>query len=282
MIEICAYQDLVAGKRTKNGMYLECPDGETVLLPAKYVPESLESGFTINVFVYQDSGGRAIATTQRPHIRPYSFGFLKCVDVAPFGAFMDWGLDRDLLVPNSEQDKPIKPGLTYLTYLFVDDQDRITATTRVDRCFANEDSDLKVGDKVRLMVYDQSELGYSVVIDETYDGLLHAEQVQQRLRIGDELIGYIARTHEDHKIDVSLHRVGYRKVTDNKEKVLEALKEAGGFLPLHDKSDPQKIYSAFQISKKAFKKIVGALYKERVIEILPDGIQLNPKSRKRN
>ncbi len=277
MIEICAYQDLVATKQTKNGMYLECPDGDNVLLPTKYVPEALESGFTINVFVYQDSDGRPIATTQRPHIRPYSFAFLKCVDVAPFGAFMDWGLDRDLLVPNSEQEKPIKPGFTYLTYLFVDDRDRITATTKVYKCFANDDHDLKVGDKVRLAVYDKTDLGYSVVIDELYDGLLHKEQVQQVLRIGQEMHGYVSRILEDDKIDVSLHRVGYRKVIDNRDKVLEELESNGGFLPLHDKSDPQKIYDTFQISKKAFKKILGALYKERRIEIKPDGIHLKRK-----
>ena len=127
------------------------------------------------------------------------------------------------------------------------------------------------------MVYDKTDLGYSVVIDELYDGLLHKEQVQQVLRIGEELLGYVSRVLEDKKIDVSLHRVGYRKVVDNRDKVLDELRSNGGFLPLHDKSDPQKIYDRFQISKKAFKKILGALYKERIIEIQPDGIRLLKK-----
>lgn len=277
MIEICTYQELTATKLTKHGMYLESEDGDQILLPAKYVPEQLRSGFKITVFIYQDSQGRPIATTQRPIIRPYSFAFLRCIEVAPFGAFMDWGLDRDLLVPISEQAKPIQADFTYLTYLYVDDRDRITGTTRIDRCFANEDHDLKVGDRVRLMVYEQSELGYKVVINETFDGLLHKEQVQQRLRIREDLIGYVSRIKEDHMIDVSLHQVGYRHVVNNKDKVLEALHDANGYLPLHDKSDPTQIYDTFQISKKAFKKVIGALYKERIITIKEDGIYLRKK-----
>jgi len=225
MIQQCAYQDLTATKRTKHGIYLECEEGETVLLPTKYMPEQLQEGFRINVFVYQDSSGRPIATTQRPLIRPYSFAFLKCVETAPFGAFMDWGLDRDLLVPTSEQVTPIKEGLTYLTYLFVDDRDRITGTTKVDRCFSNDDHDLQVGDRVRLLIFDKSDLGYRAVINNTYEGLIHREQVQQHLKIGEEAVGYVSRIKEDHMIDVSLHQVGYRKVVDNKDKVLEALRE---------------------------------------------------------
>ncbi len=273
-MEICTYQTLIAYKKTQHGMYLRDDKNEEVLLPTKYVPNNLKIDDKIDVFIYYDSQDREVATTQKPSINPYGFAYLDCVDIAPFGAFMDWGLDRDLLIPNAEQSYPLKVGQSYLTYLFVDEHDRITGTTHVDRCFSNEDFDLKIGDEVDLLVYQFTDMGVKVVIDDTYGGLLYRDQVQSPLRHGDKVKGYISKIRAENKIDVSLHRFGYNKVIDNKDKVLDKLKKAGGFLPLHDKSEPDKIKHHLQISKKVFKKVIGGLYKEKKIRIEPEGIYI--------
>lgn len=273
-MEVCSYQTLTAYKETKHGMYLQDDEGEEVLLPSKYVPADLKVDDEIDVFIYYDSQDREIATTQKPIISPYGFAYLDCVDVAPFGAFMDWGLDRDLLIPNAEQAYPLTVGQSYLTYLFVDEQERITGTTHVDRCFSNEDFDLKIGDEVDLLVYQFTDMGVKVVIDDMYTGLLYRDQVQSPLRHGDRTTGYISKIRAENKIDVSLHRFGYNKVIDNKDRIIEVLNNAGGFLPLHDKSEPDKIKHHLQISKKVFKKAIGGLYKDKKIRIEPDGIYL--------
>lgn len=273
-MEICSFQTLTAYKETKHGMYLQDEEGEEVLLPSKFVPADLKVDDEIEVFIYYDSQDREIATTQKPIINPYGFAYLDCVDVAPFGAFMDWGLDRDLLIPNAEQAHPLTVGQSYLTYLFVDEQDRITGTTHVDRCFSNEDFDLKIGDQVDLLVYQFTDMGVKVVIDDMYTGLLYRDQVQAPLRHGDRVTGYISKIRAENKLDVSLHRFGYNKVIDNKDRILEALNNSGGFLPLHDKSEPDKIKHHLQISKKVFKKAIGGLYKDKRIRIEPEGIYL--------
>lgn len=276
-MEIGSFQNLKAYKKANQGMYLQDKNGDEVLLPAKYVPSNLNEGDYIEVFLYLDSQEREVATTQRPKINPYEFAFLTCVDEAPFGAFMDWGLDRDLLIPNSEQLFPIKQGQTCLVYLFMDEEDRPTGTTHIDRCVSNEDFDLKVGDKVDLLVYKFTDIGIKVIINQTYDGLLYRDQVQAPLRHGDKVEGFISRIREDHKIDVSLHRFGYNKVIDNKDRIIECLKANEGFLPLHDKSSPDDIKKHLQISKKVFKKAIGGLYKDKRIRIEKEGIYLSTK-----
>jgi len=273
-MDIGTFQKLTAYKETKYGMYLQDTDGDEVLLPGKYVPGDLKEGDQIEVFVYLDGQDREVATTQKPKINPYEFAFLNCIDIAPFGAFMDWGLDRDLLIPNMEQESPLIQGKRYLVYLFMDEQDRPTGTTHIDRCVSNDDFDLEVGAEVQLLIYKHTDIGVKVIIDQTYDGLLYKDQVQTILKLGDQVTGYISRIREDKKIDVSLHRFGYNKVIDNKDKIVSALEVAGGFLPIHDKSDPKDIYKHFQISKKVFKKVIGGLYKDKRIEITREGIKL--------
>lgn len=276
-MEIGAFQNLKAYKKVTQGMYLQDEDGDEVLLPGKYVPSDLNVGDSIEVFVYLDSQEREVATTQKPKINPYEFAFLTCVDLAPFGAFMDWGLDRDLLIPNSEQLFPIKQGQTCLVYLFMDEHDRPTGTTHIDRCVSNEDFDLEVGAKVDLLVYKFTDMGIKVIINQNFDGLLYRDQVQSPLRHGDQVEGFISRIRENNKIDVSLHRFGYNKVIDNKDRIIDRLKSNDGFLPLHDKSSPEEIKRHLQISKKVFKKAIGGLYKEKRIRIEQDGIYLNTK-----
>lgn len=277
MLEIGTFQNLKAYKQVDHGMYLADDEGNEVLLPSKYVPSDLRKGDQIDVFLYADSQERLVATTQKPKINLYEFAVLKCVDIAPFGAFMDWGLDRDLLVPNAEQEEPMKKGLEYLVYLFLDEEDRITGTTHITRCISNEDFDLEVGAEVNLLVYDFTHIGIRVIIDQQYDGLLYKEQVQAPLKKGDQIKGYIQRIREDHKIDVSLHRFGYNKVIDNKERILNLLRSTDGFIRLHDKSSPEDINYYLQISKKVFKKAIGALYREKKITIEEDGIRLIKK-----
>ena len=273
-MDIGSYHKLEAYKETGHGMYLRDSDENEVLLPKKFVPDELSVGDHIEVFLYLDSQDRMVATTQKPKINLYEFAFLKCVHVSPFGAFMDWGLDRDLLIPNAEQSTPIKQGRSYLVYLFLDEQDRLTGTTHINRCVSNEDSDLEVGQKVQLLIYDFISIGTRVIIDQQYDGLLYKDQVQRPLKPGDEIEGYVQRIRADKKIDVSLHRFGYKKVLDNKEKILELLRSTGGYIRLNDKSDPDDIHYYLQISKKVFKKAIGALYKERKINIEEEGIRL--------
>lgn len=273
-MEVGTFQILEAYKETQNGMFLRDKDQDEVLLPAKYVPTDLKEGDQIEVFIYLDSQEREIATTQKPKINPYEFAFLTCVDEAPFGAFMDWGLDRDLLIPTFEQETPILKGKSYLVYLFMDERDRPTGTTFIERCVSNEDFDLEVGTEVDLLVYKFTDMGMKVIINQTYDGLLYRDQVQKRLIHSEEIKGYISKIRPGNKIDVSLHRFGYRKVEDNAQKILDALKAADGFLPLNDKTDPEIINKNLHISKKVFKKAIGALYKEKLIKIEKDGIYL--------
>lgn len=273
-MEVGTFQVLEAYKETQNGMFLRDKDQDEVLLPAKYVPTDLKEGDQIEVFIYLDSQEREIATTQKPKINPYEFAFLTCVDEAPFGAFMDWGLDRDLLIPTFEQETPILKGKSYLVYLFMDERDRPTGTTFIERCVSNEDFDLEVGTEVDLLVYKFTDMGMKVIINQTYDGLLYRDQVQKRLIHSEEIKGYISKIRPGNKIDVSLHRFGYRKVEDNAQKILDALKAADGFLPLNDKTDPEIINKNLHISKKVFKKAIGALYKEKLIKIEKDGIYL--------
>lgn len=277
MIEIGQIQKLLAYKEVKHGVYLEDGEGNEVLLPSKEVPRTFKVDDEIEVFIYLDDQGRKIATTKTPKINLYEFAFLTCVDVAPFGSFMDWGLDRDLLIPNGEMSEPMYRGRDYLVYLFLDEQDRLTGTTHIDRCVANDDCDLEVGQEVSLLVYGELSIGIRVIIDQQYDGLLYKNQVQKELKPGDLITGYVTRIREDEKIDVSIHRFGYKKVLDAKGTILEALRTNNGVLKLHDKSTPEEIKSKLEMSKKVFKKTIGALYKERIIEIGSEGIKLLPK-----
>ena len=275
MLEIGTIQILKAYKEAKHGTYLADKNDNEVLLPMKYVPKDLNVGDEIEVFIYRDSQERITATTQKPKINLYEFAFLKCIDIVPFGAFMDWGIDRDLLIPNAEQLSPIRSGQNYLVYLFLDEQDRITGTTHIDRCVSNEDFDLEVGTEVDLLVFDFSPIGIKVIINQTYEGLLYKDQVQVPLKRGEEIKGYISKIRDGNKIDVSLHRFGYNKVIDNKEKIIRLLeKSENGFLAIHDKSTPEDIHYYLQISKKVFKKTIGALYKEKKIAIEENGIRL--------
>lgn len=277
-MEVGQYYNLKAYRSTSQGMYLHDEEGDEILLPSKFVPSDLAEGSSIEVFVYEDSQERQVATTQKPKIEMYGFAMLTCVGVAPFGAFMDWGLDRDLLVPNAEMVEGMMVGRTYMTYLYHDEQDRITGTCLIEECTQHDEIELEVGQEVSLMIFDQSKMGAKAIIDQTYSGLIYTDDIYRSLKIGETLTGYVRRIREDKKIDVSLRKFGYKKVVDDAGKILELLKASGGFIALSDKSDPALIKKHLEMSKKVFKKAIGGLYRQKLITIDPDGIRLIEKS----
>lgn len=261
---------------TSVGMFLGHSSGEDVLLPNKYVPETLAVDDFINVFVYTDSEDRIIATTLLPHIERDEFGVLKVVSVTSFGAFMDWGLEKDLLVPHREQAEPMEVGRSYPVYMYYDQTtDRLVGSTRINK-FLEEGTmpDLDKGDEVSLLVYERTDLGHNAVVNNRYRGLLYASETFRQLRPGDQLVGYVKHIRDDFRLDLSLQKPGYQKVEPNAQLILDKLHEAGGFLPLSDKSDPQVIYRTLEMSKKTFKQAIGTLYRERKIVIEEKGISL--------
>ena len=274
MIEVGYHYRLTASKKVRHGMYLSDAERDTVLLPAKFCPDELEEGQEVEVFIYTDSQNRPVATTQEPLIQMYGFAILECVDVARFGAFMKWGLDRDLLIPHREQAKPIKPGRNYLTYLFLDEDERITGTTDIDKCLAHDDIDLEVGQEVDLMAYEMTPLGMKVIVDDTYGGLVYDNDNFESINPGDRIKGYVRKVREDKLVDITLRRFGHRKVEDQIDPIIQYLQNKGGHSPLHDKSDPEVIQSELNMSKKVFKKAIGSLYRQRLILIEENGIRL--------
>ncbi len=278
MIEIGKYQYLIIDRHTSVGFFLEDFEGtEDVLLPKKYITEDMEIGDEIKVFVYNDSEDRIIATTQRPYISAHEFAFLKVNEVNQVGAFLDWGLEKDLLVPFKNQARKMEEGKSYIVYLYEDEEtDRLVASSKVDKFLnkAAESEELKISDEVQLLVRGKGDLGINVIVENEFSGLIYADEVYDRLLPGQHITGYIKQIREDGKIDVSLQPIGYASIEPNAQKILNILRENEGFLPYGDKSNPDEIRSTFLMSKKLFKKAIGSLYKARIIEIKPEGIFL--------
>lgn len=273
-VEIGKVNKLKVLREVSIGVYL---DGDTigdVLLPKRYVPEGTKEGDEVEVFIHLDSEDRLIATTERPLAQVGEFAWLKVVSVSKFGAFLDWGLMKDLLVPFREQKEKMEKDRYYAVYVYFDDETgRIVASAKVDRFLDNVSPDYNPGDEVKLFIVGRTELGYKAVINGLHSGLLYYNQVFKPLQLGQQTKGYIARVREDEKIDLLLERPGYEKVDELSQQLLDALQKAGGFLPLTDKSVPADIEHRLGMSKKTFKKAIGALYKQRLIELLPDGIK---------
>jgi len=266
---------LRALRETSVGVFLGDRDGNDILLPNKYVPETLRIDDMIDVFVYTDSEDRPVATTRRPYVERDEFGFLEVVSVTNFGAFLDWGLEKDLLVPLKEQQLPMKVGQRYVVFLYLDrDTGRLVASSRINSFLDDDASDLEAGQTVDLMVYERTDLGYNVIINNQYRGLLYANELFKRVTVGDRLEGYIKTIRPDKRADVTLQKPGYEGIEPNAQLILDKLKTEGGFLPLNDESAPEAIYRTLEMSKKTFKKAIGLLYKERAIRIEPDGIRL--------
>ena len=279
MIEIGKYQVLEVLRETSVGLFLGDDTGEDVLLPLKYCPEDCEIGDFLNVFVYLDGKERKVATNIKPKVTLHTVGFLEVFDVSNVGAFVDWGLEKHLLVPFKEQQQRMEPGKSYLVYLDLDKEtDRLYGSTRLDRFIKNDRLTVKEGDEVDLIIRRKTDLGYAVVINNKHRGLLYDNEIFQTIAVGDTMEGYVKTIREDNKIDVTLSPQGFRNANDkHAEAILLALKKSNGTLMVSDKSSPEMIYSMFGMSKKAFKKALGGLYKSRTILIQKDRIILTKK-----
>lgn len=275
MIEQGKQIELKIIKRATFGLFLGDESGEEVLLPTKYCSEEMKPGDQIKVFVYKDSEGKKIATTLTPKIYLHEFALLKVSAVTGVGAFMDWGLEKELMVPFREQKQKLEVGRWYIVYLDLDlKSDRLYASNRVERFLQNDQLSVKEGEEVALVVLQKTDMGYSVIINHAHKGLIFENEIFREIRVGDKLRGYVKRIREDQKIDISLQAIGFRNFNDaNSELIYKKLEENEGFLAFTDKSTPEEIYAQFGISKKAFKKSLGALYKQKLIDIQPDGIK---------
>lgn len=276
MVNIGKYNTLKIVKTVNFGVYLDGGDGLEILLPTRYVPKEVKIGDDIEVFIYHDNEGRLIATTAKPLAQVGEFQFMEVKSVNKTGAFLEWGLMKDLLVPFKEQKIRMKEGRWYLVYVHVDHiTGRIVASAKIDKYLDNIIPEYTFNQEVDLLVADDTEIGYKVIINNTHWGLVYHNEIFQRLEKGDHIKGYIKEVREDEKIDVSLTPLGYQKVEGIAKTILESLKVQGGYIAVHDKSEPDVIYSLFRCSKKAFKQAIGALYKQKLILIEPQGIRLN-------
>ena len=256
-----------------DGAWLQA-GSQHVLLPATEVIPSMKDDDRLEVFLYQGGNGELVATLKHPKAQVGEFALLKVSDVTRHGAFLDWGLEKDLLVPYSEQPEKMRVGRNYIVRVYLDDQGRNVATARIDHCLEKEKEkiDLCEGQEVDLLLWEYTDLGAKVIINHRYGGLLYRDDLMPGQRRGDQFKGYIKRLREDNKIDVTLRRGGVEEVKEAQEAILAAL-EKEGFLPLHDKSSPLEIKQLLGMSKKLFKKAVGGLYKSRQIELADKGIR---------
>ena len=275
MIEIGKYNTLTIDRDTQVGLFLT--DGkEDVLLPNKYVPKVFEIGEEIEVFVYLDHEERPVATTLRPYIQLNEFALLRVNYTNRIGAFMDWGLEKDILVPFKEQARPMEKGKRYLVFLYMDKKtNRLVASSKTNQFLNNEELTVEVGEEVDLIVSHITDLGINVIINEQHKGLIYKDEVyDDRIRTGDRLRGYIKTIRLGNKIDVALQKQGFDAVEPNAEKIMDELRASRGFLRLNDNSHPEDIKTVLKMSKKTFKKAIGVLYKQKLIEIKEDGIYL--------
>ena len=274
MIQVGVYNQLKVIREVDFGVYLD--DGkEGILLPKRFVPADTKIGNELNVFLYHDGEDRLIATTQQPKGVLGEIVKLTAVSVMNQGAFLDWGLMKDLFVPKSKQITGMRIGGEYLVKIYMDEQTgRMAATEKFDSFLSNDALTVKEMDMVDLVIYRKSDIGYVVIINNLHTGVLHGNEVYREISIGDRLKGFIKKIRTDNKIDVVLGNKGYRRVEDELEKVIRLLKENNGYLPYHDKSSPEEIYAFFGMSKKAFKMTTGNLYKQRKISFTQTGIKL--------
>lgn len=275
MAYIGRFNRLTVVKIVDHGVYLDAQWLDTVLLPRREVPEGTRVGDSVTVFLYADSEDRPIATTKKPLAQTEEVAFLKVLQVNRVGAFMDWGLPKDLLVPFNQQQPTMEEGRSYLVYVHIDeDSNRIIGSSLLNKFISKEPPEYQSGDPVDVHVSEKTDLGYTCVIDHKYWGLLFYSDVVKPLRIGQHIKAFIKRVREDGKVDLSLQAPGFAKVDDLSRRILRALNESEGYLPLSDKSSPDAIYDRFGISKKAYKLTIGNMMKKKVIAIEKEGIRL--------
>jgi predicted RNA-binding protein (virulence factor B family) len=276
MLDIGRFNELTVLRQLPRGLQLDGGTHGEILLPKQYTTEEMKVGDNVNVFIYRDSEDRLIATTQTPLAMVGDFAYLNVVDESPVGAFLDIGLQRDILVPFSEQSNRLEKGRKVLVRIYLDDSDRLTASTKLDTFLydTDETSAYKTGDEVNIIIGAKTDLGIKVVVDGIYWGLIYHSDVFQPLNRGDKLTAFVKRVREDQKIEIIMQKPGFARVEGLAGDVLELLTKEGGFIPLSDKSSPEDIKKKFNCSKNSYKQAIGTLYKQRLIRIEKDGIYL--------
>ena len=275
MITLGQSQHLPVLKISSPGAIVDAGALGEVLVPHRYCPTELALGDMLRVFTYLDSEGRTIGTTQKPKVEVGQFAFLKAAENTDFGTFMDWGLDKDLLVPFGEQHRPMEAGKSYIVHAYLNSADgRITGSSKIDK-FLDDDKphNFKVGQAVDLIIANSTDLGFKAIIDNSHWGVLYKNEVAERLSFGQSKCGFVKYVRPDRKIDLTLQNARESR-DEHATQIMEYLEKHRGFAPLHDKSDPKVIERVFGMSKKSFKRAIGGLYKERAISIESDGIRL--------
>lgn len=275
MIKIGEYNTLEILRETEPGLFLEDAEGNEVLLPNRYVPKEFKIWDKLDVFVYLDNEERLVAVTDKPYIQRGEFAVLRCNAVTEHGAFLDWGMVKELFCPFREQAFSMKKGGWYLVYCFLDDEsNRLVASSKTNQFLDNKELTVAPFDEVDLIVSHPSDIGMNVIVNKKHQGLIFNDDIFQDLSIGDRLKGYVKKIRPDNKLDIVLGKLGYRSIEPNADLIMKELQDHGGYLNLTDKSEPEAIKSALQMSKKSFKKAVGTLYRQKLIEIKDDGIYL--------
>lgn len=274
MVEVGKRNKLTISRETDFGLIFDGEQLGEILMPNRYVSRAWNIGDKIDVFVYLDSEDRLTATTQQPKGEVGEFVLLRCTDATPIGAFLDWGLPKDLFVPFREQRMKMRKGESYLVYIYYDNaSERIVASAKLDK-YLNSKRFYKNNEEVDLMVWQKSDLGYKFIINNERWGMVFHNEVFQSLERGRRMKGYIKNVRPDGRIDLSLQKQGYEKVTDLTDVILEHLKKNDGFMPITAKTPPERINALFGVSKKTYKNAIGALYKKRLITIGDDGVRL--------
>lgn len=266
---------LTIARKVDFGMYLDGGPTGDILLPSRYVPKGAKVGDELDVFIYLDQEERPIATTERPLAMVGDFAHLRVAWVNEHGAFLDWGLMKDVFCPFREQKMRMVKDHSYIVHIHLDEESyRIVASAKVDRYLSKERPPYKVGDEVRVLIWQKTELGFKAIVDNQYQGLIYDNQVFRELHTGDKVKAYISSVRPDGKLDISLQKQGREQIEDFSERLHEYLLRHDGYCPFTDKSPAEDIYNEFHVSKKVFKRAVGDLYKQRLITLAPDGIEL--------
>lgn len=274
-VKLGKYNQLEVVKEVDFGVYLDGGDDGEILLPTRYVPEECKPGDMLNVFIYLDNEERLIATTLEPLVQVGEFAWLEVAWVNEFGAFLDWGLMKDLFVPFREQKMKMQKGHKYIVHAHVDeDSYRIMASAKVERYLSKEQPGYQPGEEVDILVWQKTDLGFKAIVENKFSGLLYQNEIFQPVETGMRLRAYVKQVREDGKIDLALQKPGAKKVDDFSEVLLQYIKDSDGFTSLNDKSAAEEIYDTFGVSKKTFKKAVGDLYKKRLILLEEGGIRL--------
>ncbi len=262
-------------RESNHGIYLIDEDDNEVLLPNRYVPKEFKIWDKIDVFVYLDNEERPVATTDTPYIKKGEFALLRCNQITDFGAFLEWGMVKELFCPFKEQAFKMKPGGWYLVYCYLDEKtERLVASSKTNRFLSNKELTVEQFEEVDLIASHPSDIGWNVIVNKKHTGLIYKDNIFKDISVGDKLKGVVKKIRPANKLDITLEKIGFRSIEPNAQSILEVLENNGGFINLTDKSSPEDIKSEVQMSKKSFKKAIGNLYKQRKIEIKKDGIYL--------